>query len=108
MQKPHFYSKDLPGFGEFIRRHIARFPMSVELIASYLAFVDPKTPAWAKAIIGAAIAYVICPLDAIPDIIPIAGWTDDIAVMGGVLAGAAKCFITEGHRRKARSILGLD
>lgn len=81
--------------------------MAIDLVAAYLAFVDPNTPAWAKAIIGAALAYVLCPLDAIPDMIPIVGFADDIAVVGGVLAGAAKCFITDDHRNQARHILGI-
>ncbi len=33
-------------------------------------------------IISAAILYVVSPIDAIPDLIPFFGWTDDIAVVG--------------------------
>ena len=43
-------------------------------------------PAWAIAAIIGAIIYVISPLDAVPDIIPIAGWIDD----GAVVAAAVK------------------
>ena len=34
------------------------------------------------AIIVGTIAYVISPIDAIPDFIPVIGWIDDIAVVG--------------------------
>ena len=34
------------------------------------------------AIMAGAIIYVISPLDAIPDIIPVLGWVDDIAIVG--------------------------
>jgi len=101
------FFNDFPDFGDFIRRNINRFPLTVELVAAGFALADPATPAWAKAIIGAAIAYVLCPLDAIPDCIPVLGWTDDLAVLGAAISGAARVCITEEHRRKARAILGL-
>jgi uncharacterized membrane protein YkvA (DUF1232 family) len=102
------FSKDHPGFADFIRRNIARFPMVVELLAAAIACADPSTPAWVKAILASAIGYVLCPLDAIPDFIPVAGWIDDIAVLGAALTGVARACITDEHRRKAREILGLD
>lgn len=36
-------------------------------------------------ILGAAILYVVSPVDAISDIIPVLGWTDDALVIGYVL-----------------------
>lgn len=104
---PDSFSNDSSGFGAFIRRNIARFPLTVELLAAAIAFADPSTPAWAKAILGAAIAYVLCPFDAIPDFIPIAGWADDVGVLGGALSGATGVCVGEDHRRKAREILGI-
>lgn len=44
-----------------------------------------KISAGTLATIGDAILYVASPVDAIPDILPIIGWTDDIAVVGFVL-----------------------
>lgn len=38
------------------------------------------------ATIGGAIVYVVSPIDAIPDILPVVGWTDDVAIVGIVLA----------------------
>ncbi|MGL4986606.1 MAG: YkvA family protein [Treponemataceae bacterium] len=37
------------------------------------------------AVLIGAIIYVISPIDAIPDILPVVGWVDDIAVVGFVL-----------------------
>ncbi len=34
-----------------------------------------------------ALLYIICPIDLVPDVIPVVGWADDVAV--GVGAGAA-------------------
>lgn len=101
------FSKDHPGFADFIRRNIARFPLTVELVAAAIAFADSTTPLWAKSILAAAIAYVLCPFDAIPDFIPIVGWVDDVGVLGSALSGAAGACVREDHRQRAREILGI-
>jgi uncharacterized membrane protein YkvA (DUF1232 family) len=38
------------------------------------------------AVIAGALAYVVFPVDVIPDFIPIAGWLDDAFVLGAVVA----------------------
>ena len=43
-------------------------------------------PVWARAAIIGALGYFICPVDAVPDILPFVGFLDDIAVMSAVLA----------------------
>ena len=50
----------------------------------YYAAQDPATPAWAKGIVYGALGYFILPIDAIPDVTPVIGYTDDL----GVLAAA--------------------
>jgi uncharacterized membrane protein YkvA (DUF1232 family) len=43
---------------------------------------DPRIPAWPKWIVPAlALIYVLSPIDALPDVIPILGWTDDMGVI---------------------------
>ena len=37
-----------------------------------------------------AFIYLLSPLDVIPDVIPVLGFTDDVSVFGLVLAGFAK------------------
>jgi uncharacterized membrane protein YkvA (DUF1232 family) len=44
-------------------------------------FRDPRTPVGLKAILGAALAYVVLPVDLIPDVIPILGQADDLTVL---------------------------
>lgn len=44
-------------------------------------------PEWAIAAIIGAIIYVVSPIDAVPDIIPIAGWVDDGAVVATAIGG---------------------
>lgn len=36
---------------------------------------------WNLSIIAATIAYVISPLDAMPDMIPLMGWVDDVTIV---------------------------
>jgi uncharacterized membrane protein YkvA (DUF1232 family) len=42
---------------------------------------DPRTPIGLKAMLGAALAYVVLPIDVIPDVIPILGQADDLTVL---------------------------
>jgi len=42
---------------------------------------DPRTPLPLKALFAAALAYVLLPIDVIPDVIPIIGHADDLTVL---------------------------
>jgi uncharacterized membrane protein YkvA (DUF1232 family) len=42
---------------------------------------DPRVPRRTKLVVGAAVAYVISPIDLIPDFIPVIGLADDILLM---------------------------
>ena len=68
----------------------------------YFVFNDPNTPAFAKGVVGAALGYLILPLDAIPDFIPFAGYADDLGVILMAIAAIAAC-ITQEHRDKAKA-----
>jgi len=52
----------------------------------YYAARRPETPGWAKAVIISALAYFIAPIDAMPDLTPFVGFTDDLGVFAGALA----------------------
>lgn len=53
------------------------------------ALDNPATPKHMKALIIGAIGYIVMPLDLIPDITPVVGYTDDLATAAGVVAGVA-------------------
>ncbi len=56
----------------------------------------------AKGIIIGALGYFIFPIDLIPDLIPVAGYSDDIA--GLLLAlGQVSMYVDESVKREARS-----
>lgn len=42
---------------------------------------DPATPRWRKIALTGCIAYLLCPVDLIPDFIPVIGWADDALVV---------------------------
>ena len=66
---------------------------------------DPRTPVWAKTTVVAALGYFIAPIDAIPDLIPGAGFTDDLGVLALAL-GAVATSITPQMRVRARQLVG--
>lgn len=72
----------------------------------YYCLLDSDTPAWAKATIVAALGYFISPIDAIPDAIIGAGFTDDLGVLTLALATVeahVKAEHTERAEEKLRS-----
>ena len=42
---------------------------------------DPRVPRRSKVVIGAAIAYLMSPVDLIPDFVPLIGFADDILLV---------------------------
>ncbi len=47
----------------------------------YYAFKRKETPGWAKTAILGALAYFLSPIDFIPDLTPLFGFTDDLSVL---------------------------
>lgn len=70
----------------------------------YYAGMDPATPAWARAVIIGALGYFISPLDAIPDLTPVVGFSDDLGVLAMAMATVA-AHITAEHGARAREKL---
>jgi uncharacterized membrane protein YkvA (DUF1232 family) len=68
------------------RRLIARWRATAQRLkrdvyALYLAGRDPRTPWYARAVIGLVAAYALSPIDLIPDFIPVLGYLDDLVVV---------------------------
>ena len=70
----------------------------------YYSALDPDTPAWAKAIIITSLGYFISPIDAVPDLVPVVGYADDLGVLVAALAATA-AHIREAHVKKAQETL---
>ena len=56
--------------------------------------------------IGAALGYFIFPLDILPDLLPVIGFTDDLSVLLFAIS-VVKGKINETHRLKARNTMEL-
>lgn len=52
-----------------------------ELVILWQAFMAPETPIYLKALMLLVPAYLLSPIDIIPDFIPILGWLDDAIVI---------------------------
>ncbi len=70
----------------------------------YHALSRKETPYWAKSIISGALVYLVCPVDAIPDVTPILGYTDDLGVLSFGLVSVA-AYINKDVKSKAREQL---
>ncbi len=70
----------------------------------FYAYRRKETPAWAKNIVLGTLGYLISPFDAIPDLSPIIGYTDDIGILSfGVVTIAA--YINDEVRTNAKNRL---
>ena len=92
------------GFWPKLRRVARRIPFLDQLLAAYYCTLDPKTPLQAKAVLMAALAYFVLPVDVIPDFIAGFGFTDDATVLYAAIRSVAG-HIRDEHRSRARQML---
>lgn len=81
-----------------------RLPFAEDLLAALYCALDPATDRKVKLVLFGAAAYFLMPADAIPDLFPVLGFTDDAAVIAAAIA-AVRSGITDMHRNKARDTL---
>ena len=100
----HRYSE--PRFREKLARvaRLAGRELVEKALWLFFAARRPETPRWARATVYGALAYFVVPLDAIPDLAPIAGYTDDLGVLAFAVATIA-AYIDEGVRERTRRVL---
>lgn len=91
-------------FWTLMRRLGRSLPFVEDALAAFYCAFDPDTPQRVRAILIGAIAYLVLPFDAIPDFVPLFGFTDDAAVIAAAIA-AVRGSITEAHYEKARAVL---
>ncbi len=54
--------------------------LKVKTFALYLAAKDPRTPWYARILVGCVVAYAFSPIDLLPDFVPVLGYLDDLVV----------------------------
>jgi len=89
------------GFWPKIRKAVARVPFAADALAVWYCASDDETPSAAKGMMLAALAYFVLPTDAVPDFIPMLGYTDDAAVFAALLSVVGRN-LKPRHRDAAR------
>ena len=70
----------------------------------FYAYRRPDTPGWAKNIVLGTLGYFIAPIDALPDLTPLVGYTDDLGVLSFGLVTIAT-YINDEVKGNARERL---
>jgi uncharacterized membrane protein YkvA (DUF1232 family) len=70
----------------------------------YYTMQQSSTPIWAKTVIVGALGYLISPVDAIPDFVPVVGYADDLGVLAAAVATVATS-ITDDVKAMAKAKL---
>jgi len=86
------------------RRVAASIPFAEDLLAAYYCAFDHATPLPVKMSLIGALAYFVLPIDAIPDALPVLGFTDDAAVLASTIKLVAS-HIRPEHRAVAKAKL---
>ena len=63
----------------WLKKQVKR--LKIEVLALHIAACDPRTPLLAKLLAICIISYALCPIDLIPDFIPILGYLDDLILV---------------------------
>lgn len=69
-----------------MKRVMSKVPFARDAVAAYYCATDRNTPFRAKGVLLAALGYFIMPMDVVPDMFAVIGFTDDIAVLTAALA----------------------
>lgn len=67
----------------------------------YYCLQAPDTPAWARGVIIGALGYLISPVDAVPDFLPVVGLVDDLKVLAAAFT-IVLAHINLEHKRAAK------
>jgi uncharacterized membrane protein YkvA (DUF1232 family) len=87
-----------------LRRLLAEVPFAEDLVAAYYCAFDRETPRRVQVALLAALVYFIVPFDAVPDVMPALGFTDDAAILATAIRMVAG-HITVRHHEVARRVL---
>lgn len=94
-------------FWNKVRNTLGKIPFSEQAVAAFYCATDGQTPARVKAVLFAALAYFVLPVDMIPDFAAGLGFTDDATVLFAAMSALAP-YVTETHFERARRFLAKD
>jgi uncharacterized membrane protein YkvA (DUF1232 family) len=81
--------------------HTAGKQVVEKVLGLYFALLKSETPVWARGAIIGVLAYFIWPADAIPDFLPVTGYTDDLGVLAAAVTTVAM-YIDAGVKARAQ------
>ena len=87
-----------------LKRMVVKLPFAEDLLAAYYCAFDRATPRHVQVALLGALAYFVLPLDFMPDLLPVLGFTDDAAVLVAALKLVGG-HVTLAHRAAARAAL---
>lgn len=67
----------------------------------YFSLQDPAVPTRFKAVIYGALGYFIMPVDVIPDVVPVVGFTDDFGILASAITAVA-IYVSPETKQKAK------
>lgn len=70
----------------------------------YYAYEREETPRWAKRTVLGVLGYLLMPFDAVPDLTPILGYTDDVTMLAAGLTAIA-VYVNKDVKERARTKL---
>ena len=105
------YKKYIPNFSENglwkkLSAHASKLGQKTiySVLLLFYAYRRKETPYWAKNIVLGVLGYLITPIDFIPDLTPIIGYTDDIGILSfGLVTIAA--FVNDDVKVESRAKL---
>ena len=96
------YSQD--GLFDKISKYAKNIGLNLinEALKLWYATDNPNLPGKTKATIIGALGYLISPLDLVPDVLPVVGYTDDAGAVALAIA-MAQAFIDQKVKDKAKA-----
>ena len=85
--------------------------LKTQIKALYLAYRDPRTPWYARALLALVVAYAFSPIDLIPDFVPVLGYLDDLVILPIGIAIAIRLVpaqVMAECRVRARTLSGRE
>ena len=70
-----------PGDARALAQRIGRLPWRRKAALAWALVRDARVPLWLRAIVPGVVAYLLMPIDIIPDFIPVVGHLDDVLVV---------------------------
>jgi uncharacterized membrane protein YkvA (DUF1232 family) len=91
----------IANYAQAVGKEGIRDALILYALVLYYTLRDPNAQffGWTKTAIVAALGYFICPLDVIPDMIPVTGFADDLAILASIMALIGTHIPTQAKQR---------